>query len=149
MSFSGINPTLCGSNESCTLIYSPGGPAIVLVSKVTNTGENFNLFSRFLKNLRVLFYLKTYRWMGPRLIWVVGEIYLVFYFKWYFREMKSVLSLFGVIALFGIGLVHPVQGSEDSFPCTKLAEILPDAALTFAQEYFAWKNPDKINVSTK
>ena len=58
--------------------------------------------------------------------------------------MKSVLSLFGVIALFGIGL--PVQGSEDSFPCTKLAEILPDAALTFAQEYFAWKNPDKINV---
>ena len=61
--------------------------------------------------------------------------------------MKSVLSLFGVIALFGIGL--PVQGSEDSFPCTKLAEILPDAALTFAQEYFAWKNPDKINVSTR
>ena len=60
--------------------------------------------------------------------------------------MKSVLSLFGVIALFGLGL--PVQGSEDSFPCTKLAEILPDAALTFAQEYFAWKNPDKINVST-
>ena len=58
--------------------------------------------------------------------------------------MKSVLSLFGVIALFG----PPVQGSEDSFPCTKLAEILPDAALTFAQEYFAWKNPDKINVST-
>ena len=65
------------------------------------------------------------------------------------REMKSVLSLFGVIALFGIGLVHPVQGTEDSFPCTKLAEILPDAALTFAQEYFAWKNPDKINVSIK
>ena len=61
--------------------------------------------------------------------------------------MKSVLSLFGVIALFGLGL-SPVQGSEDSFPCTKLAEILPDAALTFAQEYFAWKNPDKINVST-
>ena len=37
--------------------------------------------------------------------------------------------------------------AQTEFPCTKLAEILPDTALQFAKEYFAWKNPDKINVS--
>ena len=37
--------------------------------------------------------------------------------------------------------------AQNEFPCTKLAEVLPDTALQFAKEYFAWKDPNKINVS--
>ena len=44
-----------------------------------------------------------------------------------------------------VAVTTDVTGQND-FPCTKLAEVLPDTALQFAKEYFAWKKPDKINV---
>ena len=54
--------------------------------------------------------------------------------------MKPLLPLLGVVL---------VGASGYEFPCTKLAEILPDAALQFAKEYFAFKQPRKINVNEK
>ena len=60
--------------------------------------------------------------------------------------MRPLLPLLGVILVHANGMEGMSQ-SRNEFPCTKLAEILPDAALDFAKEYFAFRQPTKINVS--
>jgi len=67
--------------------------------------------------------------------------------------MRPLLPLLGVILVGADGMMGDTQTpvavtpSRNDFPCTKLAEILPDAALKFAKEYFAFRQPTKINVS--